>query len=147
MTEVSASNAVDSAIILFAKCPHFLCYWFFFFFSLSVLFLCFIKRSVLSLVLYYNGILEKVSMQSTQQLEDFSLSKSSLRTQAYFRLPLVSAGNLAEPVRAGNTPAFRRLLKPKSKVLFLFTRRVALETRMIDLPNTSICHENTLGNK
>ena len=44
-------HAVDTAITLFARCPHYLCY----FFSI-------IERSVLIvLVFYYKGMLEKVT--------------------------------------------------------------------------------------
>ena len=51
------------AIILFTQHPHYLCYFF------SVF-----ERSVLmALVFYYKDILEKVTMQRTQQFSAFSL--------------------------------------------------------------------------
>jgi len=66
---MSAKNkhAVDWAIILFTQHP------------LSVLFFSIIERSVLIvLIFYYKDMLEKVTMQGTQQFSAFSLLPKEL---------------------------------------------------------------------
>ena len=56
-------HAVNRAIILFTRHPHYLSYFF-----------PMIERSVLmALVFYYKDMLEKVTMQRTQQFSAFSL--------------------------------------------------------------------------
>ena len=58
-------HAVDTAIIFLCSMP-----------TLSQLFFFIIERSVLMAQVFHNkGILEKVTMQRTQQFSDFSTSK------------------------------------------------------------------------
>ena len=61
--DYKTQHAIDTTIILFPQCLLYLCYFFFV-----------IQRSVLMvLVFYYKGMLEKVTMQRTQQFSDFPL--------------------------------------------------------------------------
>ena len=61
LKDYKTQHAIDTTIILFPQCLLYLSYFFFA-----------IQRSVLMvLVFYYKGMLEKVTMQRTQQFSDF----------------------------------------------------------------------------
>ena len=113
-------HAVDTAIILFAQCSLYLCYFFFV-----------IPRSVLIvLVFYYKGMLEKVTMQRTQQFSDFPLLSKHSRPQSprsFWSAPRIATSGLVQYRKSAihGLPVTLRMLSVKfDKSVWFWSRSI-----------------------